>query len=171
MIDSSLIPVERIETRILTLRGQKVLIDRDLAELYGIGTKVLNQAILRNQSRFPSDFRFQLTIEEKEELVTNCDRFNRLKHSTSLPYAFTEHGSIMAASVLSSERAVAVSIYVVRAFVKLREIVGASKELEAKMNELERRVTGHDDQIKSLFAAIRQLMQPPAPEKKGKMGF
>jgi len=171
MNELSLIPVERIETRIITLRGVKVMIDRDLAGLYGVETKVLNQAVLRNLLRFPDDFRFQLTVEEKDELVANCDRFNRLKHSTSLPYAFTEHGAIMAASVLNSERAVAISVYVVRAFVQLHEIVGATRELDAKMTELEHRVSGHDDQIKALITAIRQLMQPPVVEKKGKMGF
>ena len=114
---------------------------------------------------------FVLSKAEKDELVTNCDRFKSLKHSTNPPNAFTEHGAYMAGAILNSERAVAVSIYVVRAFVKLREIVFSSRELETKMNELDRRVTGHDEQIKALVTAIRQLMQPPASEKKGKMGF
>ncbi len=155
----------------MTLRGKKVLIDRDLAELYGVETRVLNQAVKRNESRFPEDFRFQLTRAELREVITICDNLADLRFTPKLPYAFTEHGSIMAASVLNSERAVAISIYVVRAFVKLREIVGTTRELEAKMTELEHRITGHDDQIKSLFVAIRQLMAPPTVEKKGKMGF
>ncbi|MFH0764817.1 MAG: ORF6N domain-containing protein [Calditrichota bacterium] len=167
----SLIPVERIETRILTLRGKKVLMDRDLAELYGVETRVLNQAVKRNESRFPDDFRIQLTRSELREVITICDNLADLRFSPKLPYAFTEHGAIMAASVLNSGRAVAVSIYVVRAFVKLREIVATTLELEAKMTELEWRVTGHDDQIKALVSAIRQLMQPPAVEKKRNMGF
>jgi phage regulator Rha-like protein len=163
--------MERIETRILTLRGKKVLIDRDLAELYGVETKVLNQAVKRNVNRFPEDFRFQLSRSERLEVVTNCDHLADLRFSSQLPFAFTEHGAIMAASVLNSERAVAISVYVVRAFVRLREIVANTLDLEAKMKELERRITGHDDQIKTLVTAIRQLMQPPEAEKKGKMGF
>ncbi len=121
--------------------------------------------------RFPEDFIFQLTKSEVSEVAAKCGNPPELKYSPNLPYAFTEHGAIMAASVLNSERAVAVSVYVVRAFVRLREIVSTTRELDAKMNELERRVTGHDDQINALVAAIKQLMTHPAPEKKGKIGF
>ncbi|NQT35450.1 ORF6N domain-containing protein [bacterium] len=168
---SSIIPSERIESRILLIRGKKVMLDTDLAELYGVQTKVLNQAVKRNIGRFPTDFLFKLTKEEKHELVTNCDRFALLKHSTVMPNAFTEHGAIMAASVLNSKRAIAVSVFVVRAFVKLREMVATTRELEVKFKELEGRIESHDEQIQTLFTAIRQLMTPPEPEKKVKMGF
>jgi len=169
--DSNIIPTERIESRILLIRGRKVMLDRDLAELYGVETRVLNQAVKRNITRFPEDFRFRLTKAEREEVITNCDHLTDLKFSPNLPYAFTEHGAIMAASVLNSERAVAVSVFVVRAFVKLRELAATTRELEVKLTELERKVTHHDDHIKALVTAIRQLMQPPEPKKKGRMGF
>lgn len=169
--DSSIIPVERIESRILLIRGKKVLIDRDLAELYGIETKRLNAQVHRNQSRFPEDFLFRLTSTERDEVVAKCVHLSKLKFSPSLPYVFTEHGAIMAATVLNSERAVAVSVFVVRAFVKLREIATTTRELEVKLIELEQRIGGHDEQIKKLVMAIHQLMLPPQPVKKQKMGF
>lgn len=161
---------ERIERTILLIRGQKVMLDADLAELYGVATKVLNQAAKRNRDRFPDDFMFQLTAEEKDEVVTNCDHLARLKFSPVLPYAFTEHGAIMAASVLNSPRAVEVSVFVVRAFVRLRELAGANREVMAKLEQLERRVVSHDKAIIGLFDAIRQMMQP---EEKGRkeIGF
>lgn len=114
-------PIERIENRILIIRGQKVMIDADLAELYGVPTKALNQAVKRNSERFPVDFMYQLTTEEKAEVVTNCDHLARLKFSRSLPFTFTEHGAIQAANVLGSPQAVEMGIYVVRAFVRLRK--------------------------------------------------
>ena len=120
--NGSLVPIERIENRILLMRGRKVMIDRDLAELYGAPTKVFNQAVKRNLRRFPVNFMFQLSKEEKDELVTNCDRFRLLKHSTVMPYAFPEHGALMSANILNSERAIDVSIMVIDAFVRLREI-------------------------------------------------
>ena len=164
------IPIEVIENKIFLIRGQKVMIDRDLAELYGVATKRLNEQVKRNRERFPVDFMFQLTIGEKSELVANCDRFNSLKHSTSLPYAFTEHGAIMLASILNSQRAVEASVYVVRAFVRLREILSTHKELAQKLKDLELRIDSHDEQITSIIAAINQLLEPP-PEPKRKMGF
>ena len=171
MIEASFIPIERVESRILTLRGQKVMIDRDLAELYGVTTKRLREQIRRNSGRFPEDFLFQLSRAERDEVAAKCGNLTSLKFSPSPPFAFTEHGAIMAASVLNSERAVAASVYVVRAFVKMREIVSSTRELEAKMVELEHRVTGHDENIQALVSAIRQLMAPPEKAKKGKMGF
>lgn len=116
---SDLIPLERIESKIMLIQGQKVLLDRDLAELYGVTTKVFNQAIKRNKSRFPETFMFQLTKKEKAELVTKCDRLQKLKHSTSLPYAFTEHGALMSANILNSEKAIKTSIIIVEAFVRM----------------------------------------------------
>jgi hypothetical protein len=163
--------VDQIEPRILLMRGQKVILDADLAELYGTTTKAFNQAIRRNADRFPGDFRFRLTAAEKKEVVTNCDHLARLKFSRTLPFAFTEHGAIMAASVLNTSRAIDVSVYVVRAFVKLRELVATHRQLAAKLASLERRVAGHDEEIRSLVAAIRQLMSPPTAGRRRQIGF
>ncbi len=132
--------------------------------------KVLNQAVKRNKGRFPDDFMFQLTKKEKEKVVTDCDHLNRLKFSPSLPNAFTEHGAIMVATVLNSPSAVRASILVVRAFVRLREILSTNKELAQKFSQLERKIEKHDDEIKVIFNAIRQLMATPEPKKK-KIGF
>src|SRR3989338_4316282 len=154
----SLVPMERIERAIFVIRGQKVMLDADLAELYGVLTKVLNQAVKRNKERFPIDFMFQLTKEEKDEVVTNCDHLKRLRFSPTLPHAFTEHVAIMLATILNSPVAVQASIQVVRAFVKLREILATHKDLARKLNEMEKK---YDAQFKVVFDAIRQLMTPP----------
>jgi phage regulator Rha-like protein len=167
---NEILPTERIESKILLIREQKVMLDRDLAELYGVPTKVLNQAVKRNNERFPTDFMFVITKAEKDELVTNCDRFNSLKHSTVLPYAFTEYGALMLASVLNSQKAIEAGIYVVRAFVKLREILSTHKELAQKLKELEYKIETHDEQITAIFEAINQLLAPP-PVTKRKIGF
>lgn len=166
MDNKSLVPVERVESRILLIRGQKVIIDVDLALLYGVPTKALNQAIRRNIARFPADFVFQLTEKEKEEVVTNCDHLKKLKYSHQLPYAFSEHGAIMAANVLNSDRAMEASVFVVRAFIKLREMMATHKELAQKLAELEERLSTHDKAICSLFDAIREMMNPPVPKKR-----
>jgi hypothetical protein len=166
----ALIPMAAIEKKILLLRGQKVILDSDLAELYGTTTKAFNQAIKRNRDRFPEDFMFQLTKDEKLEVVTVCDHLAKLKFSPVLPFAFTEHGAIMAASVLNSPRAVDVSVYVVRAFIRLRQIIAMNKDLAHKMAELERKVETHDGAIRSLVTAIRKLMAEPEPKEK-KVGF
>lgn len=149
-----------VEPMILLIRGQKVIIDADLARLYGVTTKRLNEQVKRNKYRFPSDFLFQLTKEEKMELVANCDQFKMLKHTNALPSAFTEHGAIMAATILNSENAIEMSLFVVRAFVKMREILILNKEISKKINELERRVDSNDSQIQTLFQAIQQLIEP-----------
>ncbi len=159
-----------IEQRIFIIRGQKVMIDRDLAELYGVETKYLNRQVKRNAMRFPSEFMFQLTAGEKAELVTICHRFRTLKHSSSLPYAFTEHGVSMLASVLNSERAIKISISIIKTFVKLRELISTHKALASKLDDLERRMEKHDEHIKVVFDAIRQLMASPEPKEK-KIGF
>lgn len=165
-----ILPVERIESRILVIRGHRVMLDADLADVYGTTTKALNQAVRRNAERFPADFMFQLNKREKDEVVTNCDHLRKLKYSSTLPFAFTEHGAIMLASVLSSAIAVQASIAVVRAFIRLRGILATHKELAGKLTELEKRIEGHDEEITVLFEAIRQLMEPP--EKSGKrIGF
>lgn len=165
-----LVQIESIEQKILFIRKQKVMIDADVAAVYGVSTKVLNQAVKRNKNRFPSDFMFNLTPEEKYKVVTNCDHLRLLKYSSSLPYAFTEHGSIMLASVLNSSKAVESSIYVVRAFVRLREFISSDKEISKKLEDLERKYESHDHQIKAVFDAIRRLMEPPK-KKRYRVGF
>lgn len=165
-----IISIEPIESKILLIRGQKVMIDRDLAELYGVPTKVLNQAVKRNIERFPSDFMFLLTKDEKNELVTNCDRLSPLKYSSALPRAFTEHGAVMLASLLNSPAAIKTSILVVRAFIHLREILSTHYELAQKLKELESKIKTHDKQITVILEAVNQLLTPPEKPKK-KIGF
>lgn len=167
----------RIESRILVVREHKVIVDADLAQLYGVPTKVLNQAIKRNAERFPMDFMFQLSPAEKAEVVTVCDHLQKLKFSKALPYAFTEHGAIQAANVLSSPRAVEMGIYVVRAFVRLKAASASYAELAKRLAELEDKSEGltlaHDTfsrntriQIKQIFDALRALTTPPDPPKR-----
>ena len=139
--------------------------------LYGVPTKALNQAVKRNQARFPADFMFQLSPAEKTEVVTNCDHLAKLKFAKTLPYAFTEHGAIQAANVLNAPRAAEMGVYVVRAFVRLREMLAGSKELAAKLNELEHKVDSHDQAIAGVINAMRELMRPPEPQKKRPIGF
>jgi hypothetical protein len=171
MAANDLVPVERIQQSIYLIRGRRIIIDADLALMFDVPTKVLNQAVKRNIERFPEDFMFQLTKAEKEEVVTNCDRLNQLKYSSSLPYAFTEHGAIMAANVLNSQKAIAASVYIVRAFVQLREMLYAHKELAHKLAELEGRIDKHDEAIVALVTAIKNLMEPPPAKLKGRIGF
>jgi phage regulator Rha-like protein len=151
------------------------MIDADLAALYGTSTKRLNQQIKRNAGRFPGDFVFQLNGAERDEVVANCDHLGRLKFSPTMPFAFTEHGALMAASVLNTKRAVEVSLYVVRAFVQLREALATHKELARRLDELEsrleRKLTTHDRAIAGILEAIRQLMAPFEPAKKRRIGF
>ena len=165
------IQVERIEKAILLIRGQKVILDRELAELYGVETGALNRAVKRNIQRFPQDFMFQLTGEEAERLrcqigISKGGRGGR----RYLPYVFTEQGVAMLSSVLQSERAIQVNIAIMRIFVRLREMMATHKELAFKLIELEERLEGHDEQIQNIFEAIRQLMTPPERERK-KIGF
>jgi len=166
----ALIPVERIEGIIIHLRGRKVIIDSDLAKIYGVTTKKLNQAVKRNIHRFPSDFLFQLSPKEKEEVVTICDHLLSLKFSPHLPFAFTEHGAIMAASVLNSNRAIQVSVFVVRAFIKLREIASRDKEISRRLDELELGLGIHDEKINVILRALKKLMAPREGQRK-KIGF
>jgi hypothetical protein len=160
----------RLDRGILLIRGQRVMLDADLAALFGVSTRALNQAIKRNLDRFPADFLFRLNPEEKAEVVTICDHLSGLKFSRHLPYALTEHGAVMAATVLNSKRAAEVSVFVVRAFVRMRQLLASHHELALKLTDLERRVAAHDTSISSLVSAIRQLLQPPEPKKK-RIGF
>ncbi len=168
---SKSIAVEVIATRILEIRGKKVMLDRDLARLYGVSTKALNQAVKRNIKRFPADFMFELTISEKERVVTICDHLRALKFSYQLPYAFTEQGVAMLSSVLNSERAIQVNILIMRAFTKLREILLTHKELAVKIDALEKKYAEHDETIKGIFEAIKQLLEPPPEKEKRIIGF
>jgi len=167
----AIVKVGNIQQRILLIRGEKVIIDADLAEAYGVPTRRLNEQVRRNQERFPDDFMFPLTAEEKAEVVANCDHLEKLKFSKALPLAFTEHGAIMAASVLNSPKAIEVSVFVVRAFVQLREAIAGHKELARKMAQLEKKLGDHDEQIMVLVEAIKQLMDPKPPPKTRRIGF
>ncbi|THB69899.1 MAG: ORF6N domain-containing protein [Gammaproteobacteria bacterium] len=174
MTDITLHPIEFIASKIIVIRGQKVMIANDLAELYGVTTKRLNEQVKRNIERFPEDFVFQLSEKEKQEVVANCDHLNNLKFSKALPYAFTEHGAIQAANVLNSSQAAEVSVYVVRAFIRLRELLSTNKELLHKFKELElrieRKLEDHDQTITGILRTIHQLMIPE-DSKKRPIGF
>jgi len=181
MSESSLLPLETITHQILLLRGQKVLLDADLAALYGVETRRLNEQVRRNLDRFPEDFIFEVTDEElanlKSHFATSSWGGRRKR-----PMAFTEHGAIMAATILKSPRAVEMSVYVVRAFVRLREVLASNTELAKRLDELEQTTEAlsmqHDSfarntrvQLKQLFDAIRELMTQPEPQKKRPIGF
>jgi phage regulator Rha-like protein len=165
-----LISHEAVENRIFYIRGKRVILDKDLASLYGVPTKRLNEQVRRNIKRFPSDFMFQLTITEAQ--------ISRSQFATSswggrryLPYAFTEQGIAMLSSVLNSERAIQVNIAIMRAFVKLRQILATHTELAYKLKELEHKIEKHDAEIQAIFEAIRQLMEPPPEKPKPRIGF
>jgi hypothetical protein len=167
------IPSEIIEDRILLIRGQKVMIDHDLAILYAVTTRHLKRQVRRNIARFPEDFMFRLTKNEKSGLVPNWHRFETLKHSTSLPMAFTEHGILMLSSVLKSKTAIQVNIQIMRVFNKLREMLASHKDLRKKIEEMESR---YDHQFKVVFDAIKEFIElnrQPVPEEqpKKKYGF
>ncbi len=170
--DKSIVLIERVKNKILYIRGCKVILDADLAALYDVPTKRLNEQVKRNHERFPPDFMFQLTPEEEQVLrsqiaTTNKGRGGRrYKH-----YAFTEHGAIMAASVLNSERAIEASIYVVRAFVKLRQMLAPYKEFMGKFDQLEKKLQIHDRQIIAIIQAIKLLMPLPTDKPKETFGF
>lgn len=179
-MDTTLQP--RIETRIQIIRGLKVILDADLAELYGVSTKALNQAVKRNIARFPPDFRFQLDADEKAEVVTNCDHLEKLKFSSVLPHAFTEHGAIQAANVLASAQAIDMGIYVVRAFVRMRALSSTHDALARRLAALEHQAETlalhHDNlahdvqvQLRQVFDALRALMAPPPAPAKRPIGF
>lgn len=145
------------------------MLDIDLAEIYGVKTKRLNEQVKRNINRFPSDFMFQLSDEEKLEVVAKCDHLTRIKYSTSNPYAFTEHGAIMLASILNTPLAIETSVHIVRAFVKLREILLAHTQLAKELTELEAK---YDKQFKVVFEALRALMHSnPTQAERVKIGY
>ncbi len=168
----ALAPVADITRTILVLRRQRVILDADLAPLYGVPTKALNQAVKRNAERFPDDFMFRLTRAEVEALNRSQSVTGSQKHRDPRfpPYAFTEHGAIMAATILNSPRAVEMSLYVVRAFVRLRELLASNTALARKLDELERKYQRHDETITAILSAIRELTNPLAPKRRG-IGF
>ena len=174
---TNIVPTEAIGTRIILIRGQRVIIDSDLAELYAVTTKALNQAVKRNVDRFLDDFMFRLTAKEKTEVVTICDHLAKLKFSKSLPFAFTEHGAIQAANTLSSPQAVKMGVYVVRAFVQLRHLLANNRELVSRLDDLEQKTEAlamtqgtfarnTKAQLKQMFDALRELMATPEPSKR-----
>jgi hypothetical protein len=166
-----LAPVQRIEEMIFLIRGQRVMLDFDLARVYGVTTKRLKEQFRRNAERFPNDFAFQLENQELANLRSQIATSRLHGGLRYLPVAFTEHGALMLASILNSPVAVEASVRVMRAFVLMREQLAAHKELAQKLSELESRVSGHDEAIVNLFEAIRQLVEPPLPENRRQIGF
>ena len=177
MSASNTLLMPRIENRIQVIRGVRVMIDVDLATLYGVQTKRLNEQVKRNRERFPADFLFQLTLDEKTEVVANCDHLQKLKFSKVLPFAFTEHGAIQAANVLASSQAVEMGIYVVRAFVQLRQALSTNADIAKRLAALELKTESlemsHDTfsrntrlQLRQLLDAVRELTTPPEPHKR-----
>ena len=166
--ETKLIPIGMIDQLIFLVRGRRVMLDRDLAALYGVETRVLNQAVRRNLDRFPTDFMFPLVREEVRNIsqIVTC---STLKHARNV-FAFTEQGVAMLSSVLNSRRAVQVNIEIMRAFVRLREVTATNRELAQKLAELERKIAGHDEEIQTIFEAIHQLVQSPEQPQK-EIGF
>jgi hypothetical protein len=161
---------EVIGAKILSIRGKKVILDHDLAKLYGVETKYLNRQVRRNLKRFPQEFMFRLNPKEKEELVTNWHQFGKLKHSYSMPYAFTEHGVAMLSSILNSETAIKISIHIISTFIRLRKFISRHDELWRKLAALEQKVDKHDAEITSIIEAIRELISSPRKTKR-EIGF
>jgi hypothetical protein len=166
-----IVPIEFIEQRIFVIRGQKVILDADLAQLYGVTTKRLNEQVKRNHDRFPKDFMFRLSLEEGQCHLPSRSQFATLKRGQNMkyvPYAFTEHGTVMVANVLNSHVAVHASIQVVRAFIRLREIMTTHKDLVQKLKQMEKK---YDQKFKVVFDAIRELMVSPISSPKRQIGF
>lgn len=164
------IPDETVISKIVMVRGKRVMVDADLAGLYGVTTKRLNEQVKRNMKRFPEDFMFQLTQDEKQNLIENYAHLNKLKYSPNLPFAFTEHGAVMLASVLNSERAIEVNLQIVRIFTRMREMLLTHKDILLKLEELERKAVQYDGDIKLIFEYLKALLNPPT-EPMRKIGF
>jgi len=171
MAKTALLAARKVDSKIFVLRGQRVILDRDLAELYSVAVRHLNQQVKRNAKRFPLAFRFQLSAHElkilRSQNVISSERHGGARY---LPFAFTEHGAIMAATVLNSERAIQMSVFVVLAFVRLRRAIAGNRHILTKLAQLERRLEGHDADIQDLMDAIRELMTPPQPTRT-RIGF
>ena len=174
MSASEIIPLEPIQSRILILRGMRVILDADLASLYGVTTKRLNEQVKRNEKKFPEDFMFRVTQEEAQAIVRSRSQNATLKQGGNikyLPYAFTEHGAIQAGNILNSDAAIEMSVHVVRAFVRLRLLVVNHKAIATKLAELDAKVGAHDEQLAAVIAAIRQLTTSDEPRHRRKIGF
>ena len=165
-----LIPEEVIMSKIILIRGQKVMISNDLAELYGVTTKRLNEQVKRNVKRFPQHFMFQLTEQEKDKVVANCDHLQNIKYSPYLPYVFTEHGTVMLANILNSDRAIQVSIRIVEIYIKMREYILTNKDLLLKMEQLEKRVGHQDEKIVLVFNYLKRFIEVQEKPRK-RVGF
>ncbi len=163
MKQTQLLPSELIERRILLIREQRVMIDTDLAMLYGVATKRLKEQVKRNSGRFPPDFMFELNAKEKMEVVANCDHLRRLKYSPYLPLVFSEHGVLMLANVLNNPRAIEMSVQIVRTFVRLRALLATHKELARQIEEMEKK---YDSQFRVVFDTLRRLLEPPEKPKR-----
>ena len=169
-IKNSILPDEVIMNKILIIRDKKVMIDRDLAELYGVSTKQLNQQVKRNIVKFAGDFMFKLNKKEKERVVTNCDHLAVLRFSPNLPYVFTEYGAVMLATVLNSEKAIQVTIQIVKIFTRMKEMVLTNKDILLKVEKMEKDVKENKEDITMIFVALKQLLNPPQP-KRNMIGF
>jgi len=171
MTKTAIVAARKMDSRILVLRGHRVILDTDLAELYGVQVRHLNQQVKRNAKRFPPAFRFQLSAQEfkilRSQNVISSDGHGGARYR---PFAFTEHGAIMAATVLNSERAIEMSVFVVLAFVRMRRAIAANRQVLAKLAEVERRLETHDADIQDLMDAIRELINPPDPPRR-RIGF
>jgi phage regulator Rha-like protein len=168
-LQNALIPIEVITGKIFVLRGHRVMLDRDLAKLYGVETGALNQAVKRNQDRFPEDFMFRLTPEEAKSVLVSRSQIVILKAGQNikyLPYVFTEHGVVMLANVLKSAVAVRASIQVVRAFVHLRQLLATNEQFARKIEALERKVGKHDTDLQAILAMLRKILEPPSPPRR-----
>ena len=166
----SFIPEEVIMSKIILIRGQKVMISNDLAELYGVSTKRLNEQVKRNSKRFPHHFMLQLTKQEKDKVVANCDHLQNLKYSPYLPYVFTEHGTVMLANILNSDWAIQVSIRIVEIYIKMREYILTNKDLLLKMEQLEKRVGQQDEKIVLVFNYLKRFIEVQEKPRK-RVGF
>jgi hypothetical protein len=162
---------ESLPIPVLTLRGIPVLIDADLARLYGVPTRALNQAVRRNADRFPEDFLFHLTSPEKTRVITDCDHLQSLKFSKNLPYAFTGHGALMAANILNSPEAIKMSVFIVRAFVKQREAIATNQAILKRLAEIDKTLLVHDSALRDLYRKLLPLLQPPPVRPKRAIGF
>lgn len=161
MNETKIFPIEPIQNKILIIRDIKVILDSDLAEIFQVSTKALNQAVKRNIERFPTEFIFQLLKSEKAEVVTNCDHLGTLKYSNKLPYAFTEHGVAMLSMILKSERAVNMGVFIVRAFIKLRELIISNNDLARKIGDLERKQHNQGEHIRVIDGILKHLIDKP----------
>ncbi len=167
----NIIPAEFIHSKIYIIRGERVMLDRDLADLYGVHTKRLSEQVKRNIERFPKEFRFQLSKKEKDELVAICDHLEIIKYSSTAPYVFTEQGVAMLSAVLHSRTAIEVSIQIIKAFVEMRRIFTSNIKIHKKLTELESKYNQHDKEISVIFEAIKQLMEPPPEDNSKRIGF